>query len=490
MKTAPSPLKSSSPQSITVQPVILSGGSGKRLWPLSRHAYPKQFLKLLSPVSLFQDTALRLLQKGFALPLVIANEEHRFIVAEQLREQKLEAKSILLEPVSRNTALPALVGALMVGRDGGDDALVLLVPSDHAIADPLAFRDAVMQGVPAARTGDIVVFGVPPDRPHTGYGYIEIEAGEDRVRRVARFVEKPDRATAEAFLKSGRFLWNAGIFLFSAATIIEAAARECPDILSAAREALGAARADLDFVRLDRRALETCPAISIDYALIETARNLACVPLDAGWSDLGSWSEVWEISGKDEAGNAGVGDVRFLDARNCLAHAEEGTLAVVGLEDAVVVATRDAVLVASRDESQRVKEIVEALEREGREEAVAHRRAHRPWGWYERIAAGDRYQVKCIMVKPGASLSLQSHVHRSEHWVVVSGTVAVTIGDEVRMLAENQSTYVPVGARHRLANPGMRPAFLIEVQSGAYLGEDDIVRFEDNYGRALPAAEA
>lgn len=469
-----------------MHPVILSGGSGKRLWPLSRQAYPKQFLKLMSAKSLFQETALRLSQKPFAPPVVIANEEHRFIVAEQLREQQLEARAILLEPVARNTAVPAVVGALMALRAAGAEALVLLVPSDHSIADPAAFRDAVCLGIPAARAGDIVVFGVPPDRAHTGYGYIELGGAEADVRPVVRFVEKPDAERARSFLESGRFLWNAGIFLFTARTLLDAAERDCPHILAAARGALGEARADLDFTRLDRARLEASPSISIDHALIEKVANLACVPLAAGWSDRGSWSEVWERAEKDAVGNAGHGDVRFLAARNCLGHSEEATLAVIGLEDAVVVATRDAVLVAARDETQRVKEIVEALEREGREEAVIHRRVHRPWGWYERIAAGDRYQVKCIMVKPGARLSLQTHLHRSEHWVVVSGTVEVTVGAEVKLVAENQSTYVPVNAPHRLANPGRIPAFLIEVQSGPYLGEDDIVRIEDSYGRTSP----
>lgn len=490
MTSTPSASPETGPHEASVHPIILSGGSGKRLWPLSRQAYPKQFLKLLSATSLFQQTALRLAQKPFVPPVVITNEEHRFIVAEQLREQEIEAQAVLLEPVARNTAAPAIVGALLAARAAGEGALVLLVPSDHAIADPAAFRDAVYRGIPAACAGEIVVFGVPPDRPHTGFGYIELGCAEGAVRPVVRFVEKPDAARARSFLESGRFLWNAGIFLFTAKTLIAVAERACPDILAAARAALAGARTDFDFTRLDRAALEALPAISIDYALIEKATNLACVPLDAGWSDLGSWSEVWQTATRDASGNSSLGDVRFVDARNCLAHSEEATVAVIGLEDAIVVATRDALLVASRGEAQRVKEIVEALEREGREEAIVHRRVHRPWGWYERIAAGTRYQVKCIMVKPGASLSLQTHHHRSEHWVVVSGTVEVTVRDEVKIVAENQSTYVPVNAPHRLANPGRIPAFLIEVQSGSYLGEDDIVRIKDTYGRAMPAGKA
>ncbi len=466
-----------------VHPLILSGGSGKRLWPLSRQAYPKQFLKVLGDTSQFQDTCHRLAGGSFSAPIVIANESHRFLVAEQLRESGIKSKAIVLEPVARNTTAAALVGALLAAREDSE-RLLLLVPSDHAIADAEAFRATIALGVSAARDGNIVTFGVKPDRPHTGFGYIEIGAGKEAAKPVIRFVEKPDTATARGYLESGRFLWNAGIFLFSARTMIEAAERHCPSTLVAAREALRNAESDLDFIRLSAEDFRDAQNISLDYAIIEKASNVRCVPLDAGWNDLGSWSEIWQSAEKDKDGNAKRGDVRFLKSKGCFAYSDQATVSVVGIEDAIVVATRDAVLVTSKAEAQSVKDIVEALEREGRDEAIVHQRVHRPWGWYERLALGNRYQVKCIMVNPGAQLSLQSHFHRSEHWVVVSGTVEVTVGDTVKLVAENQSTYVPINSVHRLANPGKIPAFMIEVQSGSYLGEDDIIRIEDQYGRA------
>ena len=469
--------------SSTVLPLILSGGSGKRLWPLSRQTYPKQFLKNLGETSPFQATCLRLAGGLFAAPIVVANEAHRFLVAEQLRACNVEAEAVVLEPVARNTTAAALIGALMAAREDAEQ-LLLLVPSDHDIADVAAFQDAIASGMPAARAGHIVTFGVKPVRPHTGFGYIEVDHGNEAAMVVARFVEKPDLDTASRYLESGRFLWNAGIFLFSARTLIEAAERHCPATLIAVREALRNAQRDLDFIRLAAEDFSAAQNISLDYAIIEKVQNIRCVPLDAGWNDLGSWTEVWQSAEKDEDGNAKRGDVRYLKSKGCFTYSEQATVSVVGIEDAIVVATRDAVLVTSKAEAQSVKDVVEALEREGREEAIAHRRVHRPWGWYERLALGSRYQVKCIMVNPGARLSLQSHRHRSEHWIVVSGTVEVTVGDMVKLVTENQSAYVPINTVHRLANPGTIAACMIEVQSGSYLGEDDIIRFEDQYGRA------
>lgn len=472
-----------------VQPLILSGGFGTRLWPLSRRAHPKQFLPLVDDTSLFQATCRRLADELFGDPVIIANDEHRFIVAEQMRCAARRPGAIVLEPVARNTAAAAIAGALIAAGET-TDKLLLLLPSDHTIADDMAFTRAVRDGIAAARKGAIVTFGVTPSSPHTGYGYVEVVAGSEPALDVARFVEKPDGETAAAYLASGRFLWNAGIFLFEAGTLIAAAERFCPEILAAARSAVASARADLDFLRLDAAAFAAAPSLSIDHAIMEKHDRIACVPLPTRWSDLGSWSEIWEASQHDRDGNAHRGDVRFLRSRNCYATSEEIAVSVLGLSDAVVAATRDAVLVASRHDAQAVKEIVAAYERDGREEVLHHRRVHRPWGWYERLAIGGRYQVKCIMVQPGAELSLQSHLHRSEHWVVVNGTVEVTVGDERRLLTENESTYVPVGSRHRLSNPGKIPAFLIEVQSGAYLGEDDIVRVEDRYGRQDASAAA
>lgn len=470
-------------KSMTIHPLVLSGGSGKRLWPLSRQANPKQFIAFLGEHSLFQETARRLRGDLFAPPMVIANDAHRFLVAEQLRQLDVEPHAIILEPVGRNTAPAAIIGALFAARED-IDRLILLLPSDHAIADPGAFERAVQDAISPAQQGAIVTFGIKPDRPHTGYGYIETAKGEEGVLAVTRFVEKPDAQRAKEYLDTGRYFWNAGIFLFSARTMIEAAERHCPAILSACVEAIKHASTDLDFLRLSDKHFAKAENISLDYAIIEKSASIRCVPLDAGWSDLGSWSEIWETAEKDGEGNAGRGDVSFHRAHNSYAYSESGAVSVLGLDDVVVVATRDAVLVTSKAEAQGVKDVVAAFEAKGREEVIHHQRVHRPWGWYERLAVGERYQVKCIMVKPEAVLSLQSHYHRSEHWVVVKGTIEVTKGDETMMLAENQSTFVPVGTRHRMRNPGKISAFLIEVQSGSYLGEDDIIRYEDAYGRA------
>jgi mannose-1-phosphate guanylyltransferase / mannose-6-phosphate isomerase len=472
-------------KSNTIHPLILSGGSGKRLWPLSRQANPKQFLKVLGDHSLFQETCLRLQSSSFGKPIVIANDSHRFIVAEQLREMGLSAKNIVLEPMGRNTAPAAVIGALLAARDD-IDRLILLLPSDHAIADPKAFAEAVTSGIAAAQAGNIVTFGVKPDRPHVGYGYIEVvpEADDgERALPVSRFVEKPDAKRAAEYVSSGRFYWNAGIFLFSARTMLEAAERFAPGIMTNCAESIAQGARDLDFLRLSEKHFEKVDSISIDYAIIEKASNIKCIPLSVGWSDLGSWTEVWETSKQDVEGNAARGDVHFLKTKDSFGYSDGAAVSVVGLDDVVVVATRDAVLVTSKAEAQSVKTLVEKFEREGRESVINHQKVHRPWGWYERLALGDRFHVKCIMVNPGATLSLQSHYHRSEHWVVVKGAIEVTKDDQVIMLSENQSTFVPVGSKHRMKNPGKIPAFLIEVQSGGYLGEDDIVRYEDVYGR-------
>ncbi|MEZ5926447.1 MAG: mannose-1-phosphate guanylyltransferase/mannose-6-phosphate isomerase [Hyphomicrobiaceae bacterium] len=467
----------------TVVPIILSGGSGKRLWPLSRQDHPKQFQSILARTSPFQETCLRLADGIFASPVVIAHEDHRFLIAEQMRSLGLTAEAIVLEPGARNTAMATLVGAVLAAEDE-PDRLLLVTPSDHRILDPHTYRQAIATGIPAAHHGAIVLFGVVPDRPETGYGYIEVSPGTDAIRSVMRFVEKPERRVAEDFVDGGRHLWNSGIFLMSARTIIEAAERHCPEILAAARSAHAGAQRDLDFTRLAAPAYRALPSLSLDHAIIEKAAELRCVPLEVGWTDIGSWPEVWRSADKDPDGNVTHGDVHCTSSRNCLAYADQGTVSVVGLEDTIVVATGDAVLVTSMSEAQSVKDIVARLEDNRRDEAVRHRRVLRPWGWYERLAAGSGYQVKWLMIAPGASLSLQYHRHRAEHWVVVSGSVEVTIEGAVSRLHENQSIDVPVYMPHRLANPGEEPAFLIEVQSGVYLGEDDIVRIKDVYGRA------
>ncbi len=458
-------------------PAILSGGSGSRLWPLSRQLYPKQFLKLFDGDSLFQRTLQRFDSPKFSPPVIIANEEHRFLVGEQAVEEGVVPRAIVLEPFGRNTAAPAAIAALLAERES-PQALVLLTPSDHLITDKAAFLAAVEAAVPAAEAGRIVTFGITPSEPNTGYGYIRLAAGEGPVRDVAAFVEKPDLERARAFLASGDHVWNAGLFLFSAATMREAFRRHSPEVLAHAAAALDRARADLDFLRLDAEAFAAVESISVDYAIMERAEAVACVPMDPGWNDLGAWPAVWESFEKTEDGNSALGEALFVGARDNLVVTDDALVSVVGLDDIMVVSTKDAVLVTAKDKAQDVKKVVEALEREGRREVRRHRRIYRPWGWHEEIAVGGRYQVQEIEIKPGASMSLQSHVHRAEHWVVVSGTVEVQIDGTTRLLTENQSAYVPIGARHRLANPGRIPTRLIEVQSGAYIGEDDIVRHD------------
>ena len=474
-----------------VLPVIMAGGSGTRLWPLSRAGFPKQFLVLSGSTTLFQQAASRLAAldgEGLQLqaPLVVGNEEHRFMVLEQLREVRLEPSALLLEPAGRNTA-PALTLAALAAREDGADPVLVVTPADQTVTDGAAFTRALREAVRSAAQGPIVVLGITPDRPETGYGYIRA-TGAEAVRRVERFVEKPDLPTAEAYLADGGYFWNAGMFVLRASTWLAAIEQFRPDIAGACRAAWGARATDARFVRPGRAQFEAVPSESVDYAVMErcpgSAFDIRMVALDAGWSDLGAWEAVWQVAEPDDAGNATRGDALVTDSRDTLVHATSRLVAAVGLEGVVVVETPDAVLVASREKSQDVKKIVSLLGAEQRGEHALHRKVHRPWGWYDSIDSGERFQVKRIQVKPGAALSLQMHHHRAEHWIVVSGTAEVTVGDKVLLLTENQSTYIPLGETHRLRNPGKVPLEIIEVQSGSYLGEDDIVRFEDTYGRS------
>jgi mannose-1-phosphate guanylyltransferase/mannose-6-phosphate isomerase-like protein (cupin superfamily) len=534
-----------------IVPIILSGGCGTRLWPLSRELYPKQLLPLVNDATLLQETQLRLngLQ-NLAEPLVVCNESHRFMVAEQLRQAGCPAGAIMLEPVGRNTA-PAVAVAALQALGAGDDPVLLVLPADHVIVDAETFRGAVVVGAELAEAGKLVTFGIVPTKAETGYGYIRADRAcqllsvschlcEDQNRysspvichlceeqnrhsspvacylekakdqgsstndptaqavatndqglrtkdvtafQVAEFVEKPDLVTAETYLASGDYYWNSGMFMFRASRYLEELEKFAPEMLTCCRDALEKAQRDLDFVRLDAGAFAACPNDSIDYAVMEKTADAVVIPLDAGWSDVGSWSALWEVGQSDVAGNVVRGDVLTHDSRNCYLHSTGRMVAAVGLEDHVVVETADAVLVAPRERAQDVKAIVEQLKAQGRGEALLHRRVNRPWGSYETIDHCERFQVKRITVNPGASLSLQLHHHRAEHWIVVKGTARITHGDDTVVLSENQSTYIPLGVKHRLENPGLIPLELIEVQSGAYLGEDDIVRFDDKYGR-------
>jgi mannose-1-phosphate guanylyltransferase/mannose-6-phosphate isomerase len=469
-----------------IHPVILSGGSGTRLWPMSRSLYPKQLLALTGARSLLQETVLRVAgDGGFAAPLIIANEEHRIIIAEQLREIGAAAEALVLEPIGRNTAPAACIAALRLA-EREPDALMLVMPSDHAIVDLAAFRAAIGRAAAVARAGCLATFGITPERAETGYGYISRGtpiAGCEGAFAVTGFVEKPEPATAERYVASGDYFWNSGIFLFPVALYLAEIGRLKPAIMEACGKALAGARVDSDFVRLDNAAFAACPGDSIDYAVMEHTERAAVVPVGMGWSDLGSWDALWEMSAKDEHGNALAGNVVAEATSNCYLRSEAGLVAAVGVEDLVVVATDDAVMVAPRDRTQEVKQLVERLRAERREEADALSTVHRPWGTYRALHNGHRVQVKHIMVKPGAKLSLQMHHHRAEHWVVVQGTARIVRGEEELILTEDQSTYIPLGTAHRLENPGKIPLHVIEVQSGSYLGEDDIVRFEDHYGR-------
>ena len=435
---------------------------------------------------MLQATWRRVAPIASAPPLVVANEENRFMVAEQLRQADCRPSAILLEPQGRDTA-PAIAVAALHALAGGQDPLLLVLPSDHVITDAQAFRDAVGQGALAAEAGKLVTFGVLPTGPETGYGYIRAAGGRlaagDGVRPVERFVEKPDPVTAHAYVTSGEYVWNSGMFLFRASVVIAELQRHRPDIVSACRAALAGASRDFDFVRLDREAFAASPSDSIDYAVMEKTAEGVVLPIDVGWNDVGSWSALLKVTQRDAEGNANHGDVITEGCRNTLAWSDGRLLALLGLEDVVVVETADAILVAHKDRGQDVKGIVARLKAAGRSEPISHRKVYRPWGNYEQVDAGDRFQVKRIVVKPGASLSLQMHHHRAEHWIVVRGTGRVRRGDDVLLLSENESTYIPLGVKHRLENPGRVPLELIEVQSGSYLGEDDIVRFEDAYGR-------
>ncbi|MBO9875581.1 MULTISPECIES: mannose-1-phosphate guanylyltransferase/mannose-6-phosphate isomerase [Xanthomonas] len=463
-----------------VLPIILSGGSGTRLWPLSRESYPKQFLPLVGEQSMLQATWQRAAPVAAHAPIVVANEEHRFVAAEQLQQIGVKPHAILLEPKGRNTAPAIAVAALEALRDGADP-LLLVLPSDHVIGDEAAFQAAVRVAAVAAEQGKLVTFGIKPTAPETGYGYIKAAAG-DGAHAVERFVEKPDLATAKSYLASGEYYWNSGMFLFRASRYLEELRTFQPAIADACTTAWQAAKRDADFTRLDKEAFATSPSDSIDYAVMEKTADAVVVPLDAKWSDVGSWSALLDVSPQDANGNAHHGDVIEIDCRNTYAYGSR-LIAMVGLQDVVVVETDDAVLVGHRQRIQEVKDIVARIKANGRSEATWHRKVYRPWGAYDSIDNGQRFQVKRITVKPGATLSLQMHHHRAEHWIVVSGTAEVTRGDEVLLLTENQSTYIPLGVTHRLKNPGKLPLELIEVQSGSYLGEDDIVRFEDTYGR-------
>jgi len=468
-------------------PVLLCGGSGTRLWPMSRQLYPKQFLPLVTEHTMLQDTLRRAAGlEELGAPIAVTNAEHRFLVAQQLADDDAGAATIILEPAGRNTA-PAVAAAAIVALRDDPDAVLLVMPSDHRIADQATFRAAVEQGLKAAGDGKLVTFGIKPTAPETGYGYIRAEASEEPVRRVEEFVEKPDRQTAESYLASGAYFWNSGIFLFSARLYLDELGRLQPAMLDHCERAVAQARHDLDFLRLDAAAFADCPSDSIDYAVMEKTDAAVVVPVDCGWSDLGSWAALRENSDRDPDGNVLVGDVLVEGSRNSYIRSEGRLIAAIGVDNHVIVETPDAVLVADADRVQDVKEIVERLNRDGRSEGVTHTRVYRPWGCYENIAAAERFQVKRIIVAPGQQLSLQMHHHRAEHWVVVSGCARVTRGEESFLLSEDQSTYIPLGTVHRLENPGVIPLELIEVQSGSYLGEDDIVRFNDVYGRAEEA---
>lgn len=475
----------------TLYPVIMAGGSGSRLWPLSRVLYPKQFLCLKGDLTMLQATVCRLNGVQCESPVVICNEQHRFIVAEQLRELNKLTENIILEPAGRNTAPAIALAALAAQRNSPNaDPLMLVLAADHVIQNEEAFREAVRAAMPFAESGKLVTFGIVPDQPETGYGYIrrgEVVNPEQNVDAVAfsvaQFVEKPNLETARAYVNTGEYYWNSGMFLFRAGRYLEELAKYRPDILRACEKAMSVVDPDLDFIRVDEAAFLACPDESVDYAVMEKTADAVVVPMDAGWSDVGSWSSLWEISNRTPEGNVHHGDVISHNTENSYVYAESGLVTTVGVKDLVVVQTKDAVLIADRNHVQDVKKVVEQIKHDGRREHHIHREVYRPWGKYDSIDEGERYQVKRITVKPGEGLSLQMHHHRAEHWIVVAGTAKVTINDEITLLGENESIYIPLGATHCLENPGKIPLDLIEVRSGAYLEEDDVVRFADRYGR-------
>lgn len=470
---------------MVILPVIMAGGSGSRLWPLSRELYPKQFLKLDGEYTMLQATVQRLGKISCAQPLVICNEEHRFLVAEQLRSLGKLAQNIILEPAGRNTApaiaLAALTSLQTAGK--GNDPLLLVLAADHVIRDEAAFSESVVQAIPHAEAGKLVTFGIVPTHAETGYGYIRRGARLGDAYTVAQFVEKPDMQTAKSYLQSGEYYWNSGMFLFRASRFLAELKEFRPDIYAACEQAVGTINPDLDFVRVDKAAFMACPSDSIDYAVMEKTADAVVVPMDAGWSDVGSWSSLWEISDKDESGNVFQGDVLQHDSKNNYVFAENGLVSLVGVQNLVVVQTKDAVLVVDQAQVQDVKKIVEGLKAAGRSEHQVHREVYRPWGKYDSVDQGVRYQVKRIFIRPGEQLSLQMHHHRAEHWIVVQGTARVVCGEEVHLLTENQSFYIPLGMKHSLENPGRIPLEVIEVRTGSYLSDDDIERFQDKYGR-------
>jgi mannose-1-phosphate guanylyltransferase / mannose-6-phosphate isomerase len=475
-----------------ITPIILCGGSGTRLWPLSRTGFPKQFLCLTGDESLFQQAALRLSKLGtpdieVAAPLIVMGENHRFLATEQLHETGIQLGGALLEPVGRNTA-PALTLAALAAIQAGQDPVLVVTPADQTVNNPAAFTAAMQQAIAEAASGNIVILGIKPDRPETGYGYIKTLPASASCFTVERFVEKPDAATAQSYLNEGGYYWNAGMFVLKASVWLQAIKHFRPDIAQATQLAWDQRAPDSAFIRPSKEAFTAIPSESVDYAVLErcpgSAFPIKMVPLDAGWNDLGAWDAVWNVLPKDDFGNAHVGDVLTTDCTNTLVHASSRLVSLVGVENLVVIETPDAILVADKSKCQDVKHIVNQLNTQGREEQSLHRKVHRPWGWYDSIDEGGRFKVKRIQVKAKASLSLQKHHHRAEHWIVVKGTAEITNGDKILTLSENQSTYIPLGEVHRLANPGTIPLEIIEVQSGSYLGEDDIVRFEDHYGRA------
>ncbi|MDG6099210.1 mannose-1-phosphate guanylyltransferase/mannose-6-phosphate isomerase [Alteromonas oceani] len=466
-----------------MKPVVLAGGSGSRLWPKSRAALPKQFLALTSEQTMLQETLQRLDGSSAANPIVICNDAHRFLVAEQLRQMGGDHGGIILEPVGRNTA-PAIALAALHAMQTDDDPVLLVLAADHLIKDSAGFQAAVSKANELAMDGNLVTFGIVPDQAHTGYGYIKGGEAIGVGMKVDEFVEKPDLATAQQYVDSGNYFWNSGMFMFKASVYLAELKKHAPEMYSICEQAIASESKDLDFIRIDPEIFATCPDDSIDYAVMEKTALAAMVPLDAGWSDVGSWSSLWETAdNKDEKGNVIVGDAILEGVNNSYINAEERLIAVVGLDDVVVVETKDAVMVANKNKVQDIKNVVNKLKAEQRPEFQFHREVFRPWGSYDSIDNGKRFQVKRITVKPGEKLSVQMHHHRAEHWIVVSGTANVTIGEKTQLVTENESVYIPIGDVHALENPGKIPLELIEVQSGAYLGEDDIVRFSDRYGR-------